>query len=512
VARASELIDFRRAFWWLLGGVLLPSVALVAFGVVAVTNERAAVERRLADEYGVKLRLVESALLGRLEQSAESELGLLRSGADGFSGAVLPANVVRDPLARPALPIDPATPPPALTEATHRAALLPDGGHLFTTVDSGDRHTFLLLRTTTPGHAVALFFSELDLAAVARELPALAASIVPRDRASFKLTAPLDKASPLDTLRRLVFEVAPAKGTESRATVARLPLDPPLDGFLLAAERAGDDPVSALAFRNRTYYVALLMLLYTSIGTGFGLTLRELYRGAKLSRLKTDFVANISHELRTPLTSVRLFAETLQSGRATSPEEVKECLTLLSSEAERLSLLVEKLLDWSQLESGSRVLRKERTSIPELLANVNQIFRAQQLGASYSTELEANLPAVLIDRDAMAQVVLNLLHNAVKYTPEEKQIVLRAKRIGGKVALEVEDNGPGVRSHDKKRIFERFYRVDDLLSRRTEGTGLGLAIAKRIVEWHGGKIDLETRLGVGSIFRVLLPAQEGAKA
>jgi len=286
----------------------------------------------------------------------------------------------------------------------------------------------------------------------------------------------------------------------------------PLDGFLLAAELAGDDPVAALAFRNRTYYVALLMLLYTSIGTGFGLTLRELYRGAKLSRLKTDFVANISHELRTPLTSVRLFAETLQSGRATSPEEVKECLTLLSSEAERLSLLVEKLLDWSQLESGSRVLRKEQTSIPELLANVGQIFKAQQLGASYSTELEADLPGVLIDRDAMAQVVLNLLHNAVKYTPEEKKIVLRAKRVGSKVALEVEDNGPGVRSHDKKRIFERFYRVDDLLSRRTEGTGLGLAIAKRIVEWHGGKIDLETQLGVGSIFRVLLPAQQGAKA
>ncbi len=520
VARASELIDFRRAFWWLLGGVLLPSVALVAFGVVAVTNERAAVERRLNDEYTSKLTLLEGALRSRLDQAAARELSLLHAGLDGAAAdpAHPPAeSPLRDPLARAATPLDVAA-RPALAEAAARAALLPEGGHLFASVDgsagaepadpsrpANTRRTFAILRAATPGHAPALYAAELDLAALPRELPALAAALVPRERATFQLLAPLDKSTPLDTLRRLVSEVAP--GGERRATVARLPLAAPLDGFLLTAELPGDDPIAALAFRNRTLYIALLALLYSSIGTGFGLTLRELYRGAKLSRLKTDFVANISHELRTPLTSVRLFAETLQSGRATSPEEVAECLQLLSSEAERLSLLVEKLLDWSQLESGSRVLRKEPTEVSELLANVGQIFRAQQLGASYQTELAPGLPPIRIDRDAMAQVVLNLLHNAVKYTPEEKKIVLRARAVGSKVAIEVQDNGPGVRSHDKKRIFERFYRVDDLLSRRTEGTGLGLAIAKRIVEWHGGKIDLETKLGEGSIFRVLLPAE-----
>jgi len=106
----------------------------------------------------------------------------------------------------------------------------------------------------------------------------------------------------------------------------------------------------------------------------------------------------------------------------------------------------------------------------------------------------------------MAQVVLNLLTNAVKYTGDDKRIRVRAKRSGRNVAIEVEDNGPGVRPHDRKRIFERFYRGDDLLSRRTEGTGLGLAIAKKIVEQHGGRIELDSRLGVGSIFRVILPA------
>src|SRR5207248_11177915 len=109
---------------------------------------------------------------------------------------------------------------------------------------------------------------------------------------------------------------------------------PPLDGFTLAAELSGDDPAASLAFRNRTWYIALLVLLYAGIGIGFGLTIREMRRAYKLSRLKPDFVANISHELRTPLTSVRLFAETLKEGRAESPDEVRECAAMLSSESE----------------------------------------------------------------------------------------------------------------------------------------------------------------------------------
>jgi signal transduction histidine kinase len=106
----------------------------------------------------------------------------------------------------------------------------------------------------------------------------------------------------------------------------------------------------------------------------------------------------------------------------------------------------------------------------------------------------------------MAQVVLNLLHNAVKYTGAVKRIRLRARRSGRSVAVEVVDNGPGVRPHDRKRIFERFYRGDDLLSRQTEGTGLGLAICKKIVEAHGGRIELDSKMGEGSTFRILLPA------
>jgi len=304
----------------------------------------------------------------------------------------------------------------------------------------------------------------------------------------------------LAALKRIVAEAAP-----SATAVARIGLGPPLEGFALAAEMPGDDPAAALAFRNRTLYIALLVLLYMGIGVGFGLTLREMSRAYKLSRLKTDFVANISHELRTPLTGVRLFAETLREGRATSPEEVRECVEMLSTESERLSKLVEKLLDWSRLESGRRMLQKEPIGVPALLGQIGEAYRAQHLPASYQTDVEPDLPLVSVDRDAMAQVVLNLLHNAVKYTGEDKRIRLRARRAGRNVAIEVVDNGPGVRSHDRKKIFERFYRGDNLLSRRTEGTGLGLAIAKKIVEAHGGRIELDTKMGEGSTFRVIIP-------
>ncbi len=474
---ASELIEFRRAFIWLLCGMLLPSVALVAFGVVAVANERAAVERRLAQDYDARLNALARDLSVRLDQAARSVL-----------------QDSPDPLVFSVRPLDRSE--PALAEAQYRAAALPEGGHIFVSGESqGERRAWALVRTR--GRTLV---AQLDLVRIASEVPRLAEARFPRERAAFRLVPPREPVPALAALKRIVAEAAP-----SATAVARIGLGPPLEGFALAAEMPGDDPAAALAFRNRTLYIALLVLLYMGIGVGFGLTLREMSRAYKLSRLKTDFVANISHELRTPLTGVRLFAETLREGRATSPEEVRECVEMLSTESERLSKLVEKLLDWSRLESGRRMLQKEPIGVPALLGQIGEAYRAQHLPATYQTDVEPDLPLVSVDRDAMAQVVLNLLHNAVKYTGEDKRIRLRARRAGRNVAIEVVDNGPGVRSHDRKKIFERFYRGDNLLSRRTEGTGLGLAIAKKIVEAHGGRIELDTKMGEGSTFRVIIP-------
>lgn len=483
MAEASEYIEFRRAFVWLLCGMLLPSVALVAFGVVAVANERAAVERRLADEYEIRLRALEVEITARLDRAA---------------AAVAAGD--RDPLVSSVEPLRPGVAIPGLEDALRRAAALPIGGHILAGVESqGERQGLALLRVVgLMGERTLL--AHFDLGALAALAPVLAQEHFPRERAEFRLLPPREGG--LAALKRIVAEA----GNTNSTVVGRLALGPPLEGFALVAELPGTDPAAALAFRNRTLYIGLLILLYIGIGVGFGLTIREMRRAYKLSRLKTDFVANISHELRTPLTSVRMFAETLRDGRAESPEEVRECVELLASESERLSRLVEKLLSWSRLESGRRMLQRERTEVPALLEEIAAAYRAQQLPAAYATEVEPGLPLLDVDRAAMAQVVLNLLHNAVKYTGDDKRIRLRARRAGRSVAIEVEDNGPGIRTQDRKRIFDRFYRGDDLLSRKTEGTGLGLAISKKIVEAHGGKLEVDSRLGEGSTFRILLPA------
>ena len=508
MAGTTELIDFRRAFVWLLCGMLLPSVALIAFGVVAVVNERVAVERRLETEYGARLRALDGDLGARLRAAADAAaaeaLARVQEGTRAREQRVAVAPPAPEPLLLGIAPVQAQGADPLFAEAVRRAQALPPGGHLLAASEvGGDRHLFALVRV--PGQPEpGVMAAQLDLVGLAAEVPRLATARFPRESAAFRLLPPAEHGgATIAALRRLISEVGPAAHT---TIVARLPLQPPLDGFTLAAEISGDDPAASLAFRNRTWYIALLALLYTGIGVGFGLTLREMRRAYKLSRLKTDFVANISHELRTPLTSVRLFAETLKQGRAQGPREVEECLDLLTKETQRLSSLVEKLLDWSRLESGRKLLRREPTEVPALLAHVADVFRAQQLGATYETQIEPDLPKVSLDRDAMAQVVLNLLHNAVKFTGPDKQIRLRARRRDGGIAIEVEDNGIGVREKDRKRIFERFYRADDLLSRSTEGTGLGLAIAKRLVEAHGGRIDVETRPGSGSVFRVQLPA------
>jgi signal transduction histidine kinase len=508
---ANELIDFRRAFLWLLCGMLLPSVALVAFGVVAVANERAAVERRLENEYSARLEILQTDLDTRLQAAADSAArSLVPARARPASPEGDPDRFTErgktDPLVVSVTTAE-ARGDPAVLEAARRAAALPPGSHLFLSSDSGGERKVYAIVHVVPDPQTAsdgVVAAQIDLLAVAAEVPRLAAARFPRERAAFRMLAPAAPTPPLATLRRLLDEVAPPSG---RATVvARRSIGSPLEGFTLAAEISGDDPAATLAFRNRTWYIALLVLLYVGIGFGFGLTIREMRRAYKLSRLKTDFVANISHELRTPLTSVRLFAETLRQGRVQGAEQ-QECLDQLANEAQRLSGLVEKLLDWSRLESGRKSLKRERTDLRGLFDHVQEIFRAQQLGTTFQTELDPGLPQVAVDRDAMAQAVLNLLHNAVKYTGPDKRIRLRGRRgEDGTVAIEVADNGVGIRPHERKRIFERFYRADDLLSRHTEGTGLGLAIAKRIVEAHGGRIEVESQEGKGSTFRIELPA------
>jgi signal transduction histidine kinase len=304
-------------------------------------------------------------------------------------------------------------------------------------------------------------------------------------------------------------EVAQARANALGPQVlAERVLAPPLQDFRLVVLPTGEDPVARASTRNRAVYGVLLGLFYLTLTFGVVYTGRVLYREARLSRMKTDFVSLVSHELRTPLTSIRMFIETLALGRIKEPAQTQEVLQLLARETERLSSLIERVLDWSRIESGRKVYQRALMPAATLVDAAVAAFRAQRLDGGqvdFTVDVPEGLPSVDVDRDAVAGALLNLLQNAYKYTGTEKRIALSARRDGRWIDLSVEDNGMGIAAKERKRIFERFYRVDNLLTRRTEGSGLGLAIAKRIVEAHGGRISVHSEPGKGSRFTIQLP-------
>ena len=321
---------------------------------------------------------------------------------------------------------------------------------------------------------------------------------------------------------KYVLEAADDPSSEAVVAV-RLPK--PHDQWQVGIYQPLGQSMSARLIRNRIVYLSLIVIFFGAVVTGVSVTGRAYYINLRLARLQTDFVSNVSHELRTPLTSIRMFIDTLQMDRARDPAQVKECLDLLSQESERLSNMVERLLSWARMEAGRRVYSLEPTPVKKVVEAAVAAFRAQRLGAPYSlsVEIAENLPNLDIDHDAIVEALLNLLSNAFKYGGDDKKIRLRAFASNGGVAFEVEDNGIGISPRDRKRIFDKFYRAEQLLSRKTEGTGLGLAMVRHIVEeGHNGKIECDSEPGKGSRFRILLkapvpvpavaPAAQGARA
>ncbi len=237
--------------------------------------------------------------------------------------------------------------------------------------------------------------------------------------------------------------------------------------------------------------------------------LHDITRLKELEAIRKDFVANVSHELRTPLTSIRGFAETLLDGALEDRNNNRRFVEIIKSHALRLSDLTMDLLTLATLESESFQLKPEGIDLPALVHEVLESFRP--LGLTKRQELEAvidpGLPQIKADRDRIRQVLINLLDNAVKFTPEEGKISLevRLNAEGTGVEVHVKDRGIGIPSSDLPRIFERFYRVDKARSREQGGTGLGLAIVKHIVEAHRGHVSVKSTLGQGSDFCVTLP-------
>ncbi|MCX7661818.1 MAG: ATP-binding protein, partial [Candidatus Omnitrophica bacterium] len=227
----------------------------------------------------------------------------------------------------------------------------------------------------------------------------------------------------------------------------------------------------------------------------------------RLEKIRQDFVANVSHELRTPISSIKGYAETLLEGAMEDKENRKEFLNIIYKDATRLANLIEDLLDLSKIESGKMKMHFEALDLRPIVESALNILEnnIKEKKLSVTIDISEDLPKVLIDEKRILQVFLNLLDNAVKYTPQNGRINIRAYPADEYVQVEISDTGIGIPEKDLPRIFERFYRVDKARSRELGGTGLGLSIVKHIIKAHKGEIWVKSELGKGSTFFFSLP-------
>lgn len=240
-------------------------------------------------------------------------------------------------------------------------------------------------------------------------------------------------------------------------------------------------------------------------GGGCLLLLQNLTELKRLDAIKRDLSANISHELRLPIASIKALAETLNDGALDDPSVAKEFLGKINSEADRLAQMVQELSELSQIESGQSPLVKHKIDMVNVIQRAVERLSPQagRAGLIIKVDAASSLPAVNIDRDRIEQVLVNLLHNAIKFTPPNGGITISAISTADSVQVSISDTGVGIPADDLPRIFERFYKADR--ARSGGGTGLGLAIAKHIIEAHGGRIWAESAEGRGATFSFTLP-------
>ncbi|PYO57083.1 MAG: PAS domain-containing sensor histidine kinase, partial [Candidatus Rokuibacteriota bacterium] len=264
---------------------------------------------------------------------------------------------------------------------------------------------------------------------------------------------------------------------------------------------------------SRVLQVHGVPLLLAGGEVGVVIVLHDITELRRLEQVRTEFVANVSHELRTPLTAIHGYVETLLGGALEEPENARRFLEIVHRQTERLGRLIDDLTDLSNIELGKVSLRLAPTRLDEVLDSVLAVVlpRAQAGGVTVGVELPPGLPSVRADHDRLAQILINLVDNAVKYTPGGGAVTIRASETEqGTVDVSVADTGVGIPSSDLPRITERFYRVDKARSRELGGTGLGLAIVKHLVLAHGGELGIQSEPGRGTTVRFTLPVSDAS--
>jgi signal transduction histidine kinase len=270
------------------------------------------------------------------------------------------------------------------------------------------------------------------------------------------------------------------------------------------------EPVIIYADIRQRQNLSIAILAFVAVFLLFGsyFTVRIVRRELEVARMRADFVSTVSHEFRSPLTGIRQLGEMLLDGRATEKMKQREYFKMIVQESNRLTRLVENILDFSRMEEGRKEFRFETLNTSRWLQKLVSDFKTGIVtdGVTVETDIPEGLPPISADSEALGSAVHNLLDNAVKYSPGAKTVWLDVEFAGGEVRIVVRDKGVGISESDQKHIFDRFYRTDSEISIRIKGAGLGLSLVRHIVRAHGGKVEFESQEGEGSTFSIRIPA------
>jgi signal transduction histidine kinase len=334
-----------------------------------------------------------------------------------------------------------------------------------------------------------------DLDSLKKELPKLLTDLEESSRSHFQILDEKGQNVVMDK-NELV------SGDAVDLSFRRFPLP-----WKLLVSQPGFGELARTTRRENFFYGVLLVFIVVLMLLGAILIARDISRESETTHLKTEFVHNISHELKTPLTLIRLYGETLQYKRRLSEEEKDEAYEIITKESERLSHLINNVLDFSRIEMGRKEFDFKKGDLAQVVRDTLESYRyhLEKKGFTIHKEIAADIPEVIFDDEAVTSVLINLLSNALKFSPEEKEVLVRLFRDDGQVVLQVQDKGIGISQKELSRIFDRFYRSRGEAVAEAKGSGLGLTLVKHITEAHGGRVDVESRPGEGTTFSVILP-------
>jgi len=264
---------------------------------------------------------------------------------------------------------------------------------------------------------------------------------------------------------------------------------------------------------RKSFYFWTILTLIIVLTFGAFLIVRTIANEMEILKIKSDFVSSVSHEFKTPLTSIKALTERLQEGKVKDPSKVEQYFSVISQDTEKLTRLVKNILDFSKIEEGKKEYEFAETDIAQFVVQQIENFRKGEIqkGVRIHAQIPKDIPHLSVDKDALSQALINLLDNALKFSPDKKEIYVNVKKDAENVIIEVKDKGIGISQDDLNKIFDKFYQARNALKHSVKGTGLGLTLVKHIVEAHGGRISVESKISQGSTFSLIFPIKRKGK-